>query len=465
MSKNTSLTQLFCSNNQLTSLVVGENTALTDISCYKNQLTSLDVSKNTSLITLLCSNNKMMSLDLSKNISLKWIACDGNQLTNLDVSMNTLLTWIACQENQLTKLDVSKNANLTILDCSTNKISYLNISNCPYLLQTFRNGEELDCGTFVQYYCSGSESSGSLVFDTTTELITGEPTPTTPPTQPTPTTAPSQPTTAPTQPTPTTAPSQPTPPATSDEASIADFVERLYTVALGRESDPAGKGYWITEIECGSRTGADCAHFFLIEAEEFRNRGLSNSAFVEALYQTFFGRASEPNGKAYWVGELNSGAKSRNDVINGFIDSTEWCNICATYGVRSGAPTAKAEIASSNAIGFATRLYTCCLNRDPEEKGLKYWSLALTNLEQTGAEAAKLFFTSTEFKNQFTSNEEFITRLYTTFMDREPENAGFNYWVGELEKGVLRVDVLASFAQSKEFTNICKSYGIERGEI
>ena len=242
-------------------------------------------------------------------------------------------------------------------------------------------------------------------------------------------------------------------------------MERLYTVALGRASEAGGKSYWIDEIESGRRSGADCGEFFLI-SEEFSNRNLSVEAFVETLYQTFFGRDSEPAGKNYWVGELKSGNKSRTDVIRGFINSTEWCNICAVYGVRSGAPSAKAEYASKNATEFAERLYTCCLGRWAEEEGLYYWSLALTNLEQTGSAAAKLFFESAEFINLWTTDDEYVTRLYRTFMGREPEQDGLNYWVSQLNGGVMsRKDVMSGFASSPEFTNICKKYGIERGEI
>ena len=43
----TALTELYCSNNQLTSLDVRHNTALQWLYCYNNQLTSLDVSANT----------------------------------------------------------------------------------------------------------------------------------------------------------------------------------------------------------------------------------------------------------------------------------------------------------------------------------------------------------------------------------------------------------------------------------
>ncbi|MBO4494281.1 MAG: DUF4214 domain-containing protein [Clostridiales bacterium] len=250
------------------------------------------------------------------------------------------------------------------------------------------------------------------------------------------------------------------------EPSIADFVERLYTIALNRASEPEGKAFWVKEIEDGNRTGGDCAYFFLIEAPEFKNRGLGDEDFVETLYKTFFDRASEADGKAFWVGQLKNKTMTRDQVIMGFIDSKEWCNVCATYGVKSGAPTAKAEIASKNAIAFATRLYTCCLGRAAEEGGLKYWSLALTNLEQTGCSAAKEFFTTPEFVNLKLKDDEYVTRLYKTFMDREPQAGEVTYWTGEIAKGSqTRESVLAFFGQSEEFTNICKKYGIDRGTI
>ena len=252
-------------------------------------------------------------------------------------------------------------------------------------------------------------------------------------------------------------------PEPTKEPSFEDFVERLYTVALNRESDPDGKDFWMDEIKNGYRTGADCAEYFLI-SEEFSNRKLSVEDFVETLYKTFFDRESEPTGKNYWVNQLKENKKTREDVIRDFANSTEWCNVCATYGVKSGAKNAKAEFASKNAKDFATRLYTCCLNRDPEADGLKYWGLALTNLEQTGASAAKFFFESAEFKNAKTSNKEYVYRLYKTFMDRDPEIDGEKFWINKLDGGMSRSEVLASFITSREFSNICAKYAIDRGD-
>ena len=251
-------------------------------------------------------------------------------------------------------------------------------------------------------------------------------------------------------------------PVPTEPPTIGDFIERLYTIALDRESEPEGKEFWVNEIESGNRTGGDCAHFFLIEAQEFLNRGLNSEDFVETLYCTFFDRASEAEGKKFWVGELKSGRMKTEDVINGFIDSTEWCNVCATYGVKSGAPNAKAEIASLNAIEFATRLYTCCLDRDPDPKGVEYWSLALTNLEQTGYSAASEFFTSKEFLAQRTSNVEYVERLYKTFLGRDPLPSEASYWSSQLEnRKQTRQGVLEFFGSSEEFIKLCKEYGID----
>ena len=250
------------------------------------------------------------------------------------------------------------------------------------------------------------------------------------------------------------------------DPTFEDFVERLYTVALGRASEPEGKAFWIKQVVEEGKTGADCARFFLLDADEFMKRGLSVEDFVETLYATFFDRESDAAGKQGWVNAIKTGAKTRAEVVNDFIESTEWCDVCATYGVKSGAQWHKATRASKNAINFATRLYTCCLKRDPEEGGIKYWSLALTNLEQTGASAAQFFFEGKEFIGFNTSDQEYLIRLYTTFMDRSPAASEISFWIGEMAGGrQTRKSILAFFAQSPEFSGICKKYGIDRGEI
>jgi hypothetical protein len=81
--------------------------SITEMNCYKNELTSLNVSGLTSLGYLTCSDNNLTSLDVSSLTSLKHLSCSYNSLTSLDVSSCFLLTNLYCHTNSLTSLDVS----------------------------------------------------------------------------------------------------------------------------------------------------------------------------------------------------------------------------------------------------------------------------------------------------------------------------------------------------------------------
>ena len=466
-----SLEYLGLSYNQLTSFDPSDILSLTYLDLEYNPISSIDLSKNTKLEEIWVTADPINKLDLTRNPNMKYILCANTGITSLDLSKNTKLMGLICDNSPISKLDLSYCPDLEMIDVSNTLISSLDLSNNPKLMQIFCFGSGIKsidlrpCPNLVYLVKNGKRETADdgyyfymLPFDTSvnedddlssgrsmqeilvdcyylayskdTELIYEDSAPTPDPVK---------------------------------EPSIDDFVERLYTVALGRASEEAGKKYWIDEITGGRKTGGDCGLFFLT-GEEFRNRKLSVEDFVETLYKTFFDRDSEPSGKAYWVGVLKNGG-DRNAVVRGFIDSKEWCNLCADYGVRSGAPNAKAERPSKNAQDFVTRLFSHCFERVPDKDGLLYWSLALTNLEQTGASAAKEFFGSQEFKNLNTSDEVYVTKLYKAFMDRDPEKDGLDYWVSQLKSGVSRENVLALFAVSDEFTDICAKYGIERGNI
>ena len=139
----TTLVELDCSDNQLTSLDISKNTALTRLNCGGNQLTSLDVSKNTALIRLSCSNNQLVSLDIDTNIELKLLNCGLNQLTALDISKNTALTTLNLSGNRLTLLNVNLNAALVKLTCGDNQLISLNVSKNTALTELSCYGNRL----------------------------------------------------------------------------------------------------------------------------------------------------------------------------------------------------------------------------------------------------------------------------------------------------------------------------------
>ncbi len=441
VTKLESLDFLFLGDNDISKVDLTKNPKLRGVGFRNNKLTELDLSRCQGLAEVELDGNNISDLKLPKEApELNSLLVRKNQISELDVSGYPALRELFASENKLSKLDVTNNPMLETLTVHGNNITSLDISSCDTLLEDlgrFGVSESEDGSYFFSVYKESPEEEGFCFFSVDTKVdLKGYDLP---------------------------EPSVPVKPA---DPTFEDFVERLYTVALGRESDSEGKTFWVKQVVEEGKTGADCARFFLLDADEFMKRNLSTEDFVETLYKTFFDRESDAEGKKGWVDAISSGAKTRAEVVNDFIESTEWCDVCATYGVKSGAIYHKATKASKNAINFATRLYTCCLKRDAEDGGLKYWSLALTNLEKTGAEAALFFFESDEFKGFNTTDKEYLTRLYTTFMDREPAQSEVDYWLGEIAGGrQTRHSILAFFAQSEEFTGICKQYGIDRGTI
>ncbi len=128
VTQNSALTILWCFVNQLPSLNVIQNPSLVYLYCWANQLTSLDVTQNTALVDLGCGGNQISNLDLTQMSGLTILTCEGNQLTSLDVTQNTALVALGCGGNYIPNLDVTQNLGLTTLTCNNNPLHDLDVS-------------------------------------------------------------------------------------------------------------------------------------------------------------------------------------------------------------------------------------------------------------------------------------------------------------------------------------------------
>ncbi len=113
---------------------------------------------------------------------------------------------------------------------------------------------------------------------------------------------------------------------------LGAFVERFYTEALGRASEPAGKRHWATNIASGKIQPAELVYGFL-GSVEFANRSenMTNEEFVDCMYHTFFDREPDQAGFAGWVSSLNNGTRARQDIIDGFVGSQEYINMVNSF--------------------------------------------------------------------------------------------------------------------------------------
>ena len=238
----------------------------------------------------------------------------------------------------------------------------------------------------------------------------------------------------PTKPTPITTPTQ-------------QFIKRFYNVILARAEDPTGLAEWNGLLSTKQSGAAEIAYGFIF-SPEYTGKNKSDADYVTDLYSAFFNRPPDAEGFAGWKKELVSG-KSRLEVFNGFIYSREFRQLCEEYGVEASGITI-----------FVSRFYNICLNRNPDAQGRDSWVDRLRNHQDTGYDTSYGVLFSQEYIEKNRTNSQFVMDLYRTFLDREPDNIGYNAWLEQLNNGKSRLNVFEGFVSSTEFAKLCLKYGI-----
>lgn len=113
--------------------------------------------------------------------------------------------------------------------------------------------------------------------------------------------------------------------------------------------------------------------------------------------------------------------------------------------------------------GFVKRLYRLILGRTAKESEVNSWVKVLEDGKSTGADVAYGFLFSVEYGKKNVSSEQFISHLYQTMMGRTPAQEEIQAWMDEINCGFTRYYVFSGFANSVEFQEICRRYGIQRG--
>jgi triacylglycerol lipase len=229
----------------------------------------------------------------------------------------------------------------------------------------------------------------------------------------------------------------PPPPAQGD---ISDFVERLYQQVLGRQADPAGLQAFVQQIETFGTVIPTVLAFF--HSQEFLNRHTSNAEFLTTLYHTLLDRDPDPAGFIAFLNDLNSGLRTRGNLIDIFLDSQEFADLASFLPPLD------------SLIAFVTNLYVRILGRGPDLAGLQSF-VAQLQQSRTVLPTVLILLHSPEFLARNTSNTEYVTVLYRVFLDRVPDAVGLAGWVALLTQGAATRDQLAAqFAASPEFQAI-----------
>jgi len=140
---------------------------------------------------------------------------------------------------------------------------------------------------------------------------------------------------------------------------VDNYLDSLYTNLLGRAVDQEGQDFWSNAVANGQTLAQVTAS--IAATAEAQGTTISDTAFVQSLYESALGREADTSGQDFWVNALSNGT-SRTDIASSIINSTE---------------------ASSHAdVEFVNSLYTNALGRDNDANdvgGKAFWLTALEN--------------------------------------------------------------------------------------
>lgn len=208
------------------------------------------------------------------------------------------------------------------------------------------------------------------------------------------------------------------------------FSAQQYRDFLSREPDADGLNFWTSALATGTHTRGRMAESFFNSAEF---QGVI--APVARLYFAYFRRIPDYGGLQYWIGRYRTGT-AMGDISQAFAGSQEFVN---TYGALDNTQ-------------FVTLVYQNVLGRAPDAAGLAFWVGELASGARDRGTVMLNFSESPEYRG-IIGNEVYVTMMYVGMLRREPEQAGFDYWLGYLDSGASGLALINGFLGSAEYRN------------
>ena len=144
----------------------------------------------------------------------------------------------------------------------------------------------------------------------------------------------------------------------------------------------------------------------------------------------------------------------------GAIGSADPVSGSVTITSNASNSPATVTLAGSAEKSLVTHFYEAILRRAPDAGGKSFWQSEALRMQSDGANPNEawyamsvFFFNGSEYASLNRDNAGFVTDMYVTFFNRAPDGGGLDFWVSQLNAGMPREVVLASFLFSPEFTS------------
>jgi hypothetical protein len=216
-----------------------------------------------------------------------------------------------------------------------------------------------------------------------------------------------------------------------------------YRSILRRAPDPSGTVFWANEAARLAALGVNTNETWFAMAQAFFTSpeyvafNRDDAAYLTDLYTTFFNRAPDPSGIAFWTSQLQQ-RMPREVVLASFELSPEFVSFAQAI---FGNTAARAEV--DTVMDF----YRGLLSRLPDDAGLQHWVSRFRNAQCTGSGLAaravadeiesisSTFTTGLEYQNRNRTNGQYVGDLYNAFYRRGGDLAGVQNWIAQLGNG------------------------------
>ena len=208
----------------------------------------------------------------------------------------------------------------------------------------------------------------------------------------------------------------------------ADYVEAVYRSILDRNADASGLAGWTSQLNSGALSRLQVVQGIRNSPEHFTQE-------VEQFYLTLLNRPADPSGLQNWVQQLESGM-SEEQMAFDFLDSQEYL--------------------SQGDKHFVDAMYQSLLGRAFDTAGEANWLSQLGD-DTSGNPTHSASLTHEQVITDFLYSAESETRLtegyYEVFLQRPADAAGLSGWMAALQQGTPFLTIGQQFLASDEFYN------------